>query len=66
MMCTSYGHRFHGPYSMMGCCCGPAAWHQTTKEEAVEWLESRKRELETELHEIEREIERTKKPERKD
>jgi hypothetical protein len=57
-MCRPYGHHFHSPYSMMGCCCGPSGWHQPTKKEAVEWLESWKAELERELREIEREIER--------
>jgi hypothetical protein len=46
---------------MMACCCGRPGWHQATKKETVEWLESWKEELQRELREIQREIERMKK-----
>jgi len=46
---------------MMGYCCGPWGWHRPTKEERLEWLESCEEDLERELSEIERKIERVKK-----
>ncbi|MDZ7338086.1 MAG: hypothetical protein ONB30_06085 [candidate division KSB1 bacterium] len=60
-MCRHYGPRVHGPYPITGCCCGPWGWFRRSKEERLEWLKSYKEDLEKELAEVEKEMERIKK-----
>ncbi|MDZ7262121.1 MAG: DUF3450 domain-containing protein [candidate division KSB1 bacterium] len=60
-MCRPYGHHSYGPHPMMGHCCGPWGWHRPSKEERLEWLKSYKENLEKELAEVEKEMERVKK-----
>lgn len=56
-MWRPYGPRFRAPRAMM--CCGPWGWHPPTKEERLEWLRAYKEDLERELAEVAKEIERT-------
>ncbi len=55
-MCGPCGPRFHAPHAMV--CCGPWGWRHPTKEEGLEWLKAYKEDLERELAEVAKEIER--------
>jgi len=42
-------------------CCGPWAWREPSKEEKLAWLKSYKENLEKELAEIQKEMDRMEK-----